>query len=257
MTRIGNSKIVTLVDERGLSIPCIRIPRVEGDLSFNVSGRDVPAIYVGCGYAFNSDYTSVEGSVDYLRSFIGIMGKGWHLCSIHESSTTLRYLRQNSELYSLLFDGHWEWLDLAKTIDGRLFVCQNNNSSASESEWLDTGITIDIGNDPKVHLSTGAAKASGYEGCPWDGMRMTNEYKLLPEKTRDLARAILVEPSESGKGLIGRMAIDTRGERFPLRGGYYYHPSSAGPRYCDFSFRRGFSISGRPVFILESDDLTI
>jgi len=100
-----------------------------------------------------------------------------------------------------LVGNRWEWVWGFKMVDGRIFLAPDNDRSATESSWVDTG---------------------------WDmpSATSTNWSGLSTSATQDIQRALIMPNGVADPD--GSMWTNLSGERFPGRGGSRGSGASAG-----------------------------
>ena len=115
----------------------------------------------------------------------------------------------------------WEWNDGAKLVGGKIFMCADNAFSANESDWSDTGISInDVGGiqmDSKITKRGWVNKTFGKITCADENLSLAT-----------LKQALLF-PIDA-MNLNGHLWADnTEGfEAMPIRGGGWCDGSGAG-----------------------------
>ena len=116
----------------------------------------------------------------------------------------------------------WEWLLGMKMVDGRVFLA-DDNSIGNEATWADTGWDMTANGTWATQPNAGASDA-------------LKQALIVPNGALD--------PE-------GYEYLNLSGERFPLRGGYRYNASNAGPAALALYYARtdAYTVLGsRPRF---------
>lgn len=140
----------------------------------------------------------------------------------------------------------WEWIDGLKMSRGKIIMPRDNDFTADESTWPETGAAIN-GNSG-IQIAAGITNR-GWLNTPFD--------KISAEKDLPLPVSInqaLLCPCDGSLGIPGHVWADnTEGfEALPIRGGYWSDDSGAGLAALYLGYGRSSvdSLIGfRPAFI--------
>jgi hypothetical protein len=156
--------------------------------------------------------------------------------------------RHDGTMYGIsdLVGNVWEWVDGLKLASGKIIMPRNNEFTAEESAWADTGAVINGKSDIEISnkitdrdwLNTPFAEITAKADQP------------LPVS---LHQALLCL-CDGSLGIPGHVwANNTKNfEAMPIRGGYWYSTSNAGLAALNLVAQRsgvGSSLGFRPAFI--------
>ncbi len=169
----------------------------------------------------------------------------------------------------------WEWQDLLKIVDGRIYTTPDNRHDTPEEDWIaqdayfdstavgDENSSGDIGDSV---LSNGITKQAGpagsdehrahaYQGA-WSSLSLKAGYT-----PPDIVKHLGISPSVSGdagnkitvyEGVQGALWVRNYGTRFPFCGGVWSYASNAGLFSLNLNCARSNSsstIGCRPAFV--------
>lgn len=94
--------------------------------------------------------------------------------------------------------GYHEICDLVKMVDGFLYMPNDNNYSADESTWVNTGVAIDVitgkGNIFSNSITSSISASDLYVSTPYDKVECTEGYNTLSEDIRKKMTLLLLAP---------------------------------------------------------------
>lgn len=183
---------------------------------------------------------------------------------------------------------YWRWVDGVKWMDGQIYIHAYDNdptllTAAGEGSWIATGIFLnspvagdDLGSNdlgaPNFASSVTNYTASvvpprdlaiiqadtrdlDYASQTWSAIAVDASIDAVDAAKRITAFKMGILPKVRSGGASplstqeGRLWIRNNGERFPLRAGYCYGTSYAGPKYSAASIRRPYAHAFGFVFV--------
>jgi hypothetical protein len=163
-----------------------------------------------------------------------------------------------------------EWNDGYKTVDGRMYFPNDNDFNLAESSWPAQNAYWDgtvsgsagapvLSNTTPVNQTTDAYYNSITGESGWRSLTYSANYDTMALALRQKLAAMMIAPKVAASGSLifsgasGWVANRNNGERFPIRGGYWYSGADAGLAYLNLNSARSNSNSSvgfRPAFIL-------
>ncbi|GAB6276229.1 MAG: hypothetical protein SAMD01599839_07690 [Rectinema sp.] len=185
-----------------------------------------------------------------------------------------------------------EWNDGLKIIDGKMYFPDDNNFALAEASWPAREAYFDATVGPGDRTGAAGAGApllsnvtpAAYTETPtpaggadvgdfdyatisgengWRAMTYKSTYDSMELALRQKLAALMIAPKVSKDGALifatsgeeakGYVSVRNYGERFPLRGGFWFNGAGAGVAVLSLRFRRadsGGGIGFRPAFIL-------
>lgn len=92
--------------------------------------------------------------------------------------------------------GYHEICDLVKMVDGFLYMPNDNNYSADESTWLNTGVAIDVvgKNIFSTTITSTISEGDSYVASSFNDVQCSDSYDTLPEQIRKKMTLLLLAP---------------------------------------------------------------
>ncbi|MDY0349064.1 MAG: SUMF1/EgtB/PvdO family nonheme iron enzyme [Tenuifilaceae bacterium] len=115
----------------------------------------------------------------------------------------------------------WEWQDLLRLEDGRIFTTPDNTYDTPESSWVAQGHWFSDEGAVQLKNSAGVVSATS-RSVAWKDTAKAPGYT-----ESQLLQRLLISP-HADTGLAGTLYVVTEGQRFPYRGGSFYDGSNAG-----------------------------
>ena len=152
--------------------------------------------------------------------------------------STWSHNKERWGIYDLVGD-MYEWTDLLKTVDGLIYMPNDNYFGLEEASWPSQGVYIDntiagSGGVPILNTSReNALTDPNYTYTTHSSLAMTAEYDALDLVVRQRMLKVGIAPKIVGAGINpwspkGTLFMRNCGERLPLCGGSWSDTSLAG-----------------------------
>jgi hypothetical protein len=280
-----DGNVTVLYDEKGypsymLIIPQFRVEDIDPNLgtgvhpAFICAGKSYDRIFIGAFLAAEIKERAVSlpdcdarycVTFDEARSLCATKGQGWHLMTNWEWAAVSLFITKN-HIEKYFNREWWEWVDGLKLLDGELCFPQQNNFEDIEDTWERRGVFFDDRNHDTPILSAEIKNFTepdpqGKEDARNDDytlvgrykeLEISDTYKALPPKKRELMAQMMIEPSKIHDEVPGGLWVRNYGERLPLRGGFWTYGVGAGLAAMTLHDRRSTShhnIGFRPAFV--------
>jgi len=109
-----------------------------------------------------------------------------------------------------LIGNFWEQVDLLKTVNGQIFIPDDNRFAADESEWLATGAYFSESNGAVVLSNSAGTLLSEHTYTNWNEALVTPGYDLLSVDLRQKLAALLIAPRLLSTDLSPAIELDGR-----------------------------------------------
>jgi len=166
------------------------------------------------------------------RTMTGVGPAGWYHTNDHSGIADL-------------VGNVWEWQHGLKFVNGRIICLPDNDFAAPESAWVEQDAYLSNESGAPTLMNAPGVSNEDSISQAWGSLAQAPGYT-----SSTLLRRLLIEPA--GIHPQGRFYIRTAGERFPFRGGDWYHGSGAGLAALNAGNPRshaGSSIGFRPAFV--------
>jgi len=177
--------------------------------------------------------------------------------AIHRNGSCPSTWSHNGERWGIydLVGSMYEWTDLMKTIDGLIYMPNDNDFNLAEALWPSQGVYFDntaagSGGAPRLNTSrVNVLTDPSYSTVTHSSLAMTAEYNALDLIVRQRMLKAGIAPKIASTGTNpwspkGILYMRNYGERLPICGGTWSYTSNAGLACLDLYFLRSIVNSG-------------
>ena len=104
----------------------------------------------------------------------------------------------NGDLFGIfdLIGGYWEWTDLIKVVNGQIYLASDNNFAGEETEWVPTGVYIDIDTDGTLSFNTSfnTDAPASFQYTSWISILCKSGYDSISLDLRKKLQQLLICP---------------------------------------------------------------